>query len=53
MKSLNVFMVKRGFEHVGSATSPNDDNADYRPILREVINTNCNYDGDKIEGLLE
>jgi hypothetical protein len=30
-----------------------DDDADYRPILQGVINTRCNYDGGKIEGLLE
>ncbi|WMW26224.1 hypothetical protein RE474_05795 [Methanolobus sediminis] len=30
-----------------------DEDADYRPILHGVINTRCNYDGGKIEGLLE
>ncbi|WP_292469867.1 hypothetical protein [Methanolobus sp.] len=27
-----------------------DDDADYKPILRGVINTRCNYDGGKVEG---
>ena len=27
-----------------------DDDADYKPLLRGVINTRCNYDGGKIEG---
>lgn len=30
-----------------------DDDADYMPILQGIINTRCNYDGGKIEGLLE
>jgi hypothetical protein len=27
--------------------------ADYKPILKNIINTRCNYDGSKIEGVLE
>ncbi|ETA68256.1 hypothetical protein MettiDRAFT_1712 [Methanolobus tindarius DSM 2278] len=30
-----------------------DDDEDYRPILQGVINTRCNYDGGKIEGILD
>ncbi len=37
MRSLNVFMVKRDFEHDGSTPSPNDDDGDHKPILRRVI----------------
>lgn len=29
------------------------EDADYKPILRGIINTRCNYDGAKIEGALE
>ncbi|WP_321430049.1 hypothetical protein [uncultured Methanolobus sp.] len=30
-----------------------DDDADYKPILQGVINTRCNYDGGKVEGILD
>ncbi|WP_321428853.1 hypothetical protein [uncultured Methanolobus sp.] len=29
------------------------DDADYKPILKNIINTRCNYDGSKIEGIYE
>lgn len=34
MKSLNVFLVKHGFEHGSATPNPNDGDADYKPILR-------------------
>jgi hypothetical protein len=32
--------------------APKDDDADYRPMLKGIINTRCNYDGGKVEGNL-
>jgi hypothetical protein len=30
-----------------------EDDSDYKPILRGIINTRCNYDGSKIENVPE
>jgi hypothetical protein len=30
-----------------------EDDSDYKPILKGIINTRCNYDGSKIENILE
>ncbi|MBC7085662.1 MAG: hypothetical protein H5T43_04775 [Methanomethylovorans sp.] len=30
-----------------------DYDADYKPILQGIINTHCNYDGSKIEEIME
>lgn len=54
MRSFNKWAGKRDFEYGASAVFlNNDDDADYKPILRGVINTRCNYDGAKIEGSME
>nr|WP_321419498.1 hypothetical protein [uncultured Methanomethylovorans sp.] len=46
-------MRKNEFEYNGSLVFPNDDDADYKPMLQGIINTRCNYDGAKIEGSME
>ncbi len=51
MKSLKN-MTKNEFEY-GSLVFSNDDDADYKPMLKGIINTRCNYDGAKIEGSME
>lgn len=54
MRSLKTWVEKNCIDHADSATCQNnDEDADYRPILQRVINTRCNYDGAKIEGMLE
>lgn len=53
MKSLKTRTKRSECEHRGSLISAKDDDADYKPILRGIINTRCNYDGAKIEGSLE
>ncbi len=46
--------MKRDFGQSSSnASKIIDDDADYRPMLRGIINTRCNYDGSKIEGTME
>jgi hypothetical protein len=30
-----------------------ENDADYKPILRGIINTRCNYDGSKIDDIME
>lgn len=53
MKSLKTRAKRNECEYHVSLTSVKDDDADYKPILRGIINTRCNYDGAKIEGSLE
>lgn len=54
MKSMNNWTIKSEHECDLTAAMKNDDeDADYRPILRGVINTRCTYDGSKIEGSME
>lgn len=54
MRKFKTWTKKSDFGYVGSgAVQDNDDDADYRPILRGVINTRCNYDGSKIEGTMD
>jgi hypothetical protein len=45
--------IRNDFERNDPATMPDDEDADYKPILQGVINTRCNYDGGKIEGVME
>ncbi len=35
-----------------STTASDHEDEAYKPILQGVINTRCNYDGSKIDGLL-
>ncbi|WP_298682729.1 hypothetical protein [uncultured Methanomethylovorans sp.] len=53
MKSLKTRSKRNECEYHVSLISAKDDDADYKPILRGIINTRCNYDGAKIEGSLE
>ncbi|WP_164997747.1 hypothetical protein [Methanolobus psychrotolerans] len=42
---------KRAPEDKDSIVVPKyDDDANYKPMLRGVINTHCDYDGGKVEG---
>ena len=52
MRSLKTRTQKNEPEH-GSAVILKDDDADYKPMLKGIINTRCNYDGSKIEGTME
>lgn len=52
MKSLKN-RTKNESEYHGSFAFPKDDDADYKPMLKGIINTRCNYDGAKIEGSME
>ena len=54
MRTFKTWTKRSDFGYFGSAAViKNDEDADYRPILRGVINTRCNYDGSKIEGSME
>ncbi|WP_319507792.1 hypothetical protein [uncultured Methanolobus sp.] len=54
MKSVKTWIKTNGSEYGASAKVQNDDDdADYKPILQGLINTRCNYDGAKIEGIME
>ncbi|MDI3539379.1 MAG: hypothetical protein PWP14_1061 [Methanolobus sp.] len=54
MRKFKTWTKKSDFGYAGSgAVQDNDEDADYKPILRGVINTRCNYDGGKIEGTME
>ncbi|WP_164997855.1 hypothetical protein [Methanolobus psychrotolerans] len=54
MKSLKSWIETNDIEYGGSVAVQNDDDdADYKPILQGVINTRCNYDGAKIEGIID
>ncbi|KXS43692.1 MAG: hypothetical protein AWU59_947 [Methanolobus sp. T82-4] len=47
-------MDKRNeFEYDNNAVTDHDEDADFKPMLQNVINTRCTYDGSKIEGTLE
>ena len=54
MKSENTWVNRTDIKDDFSNTSKlEDEDADFKPILRGVINTRCTYDGSKIEGTLE
>lgn len=51
---FKTWTKRSDFGYISSAVvMNNDEDADYMPILRGVINTRCNYDGSKIEGSME
>lgn len=51
MKLMNI---NEKSQYSSSATAPKEeDDSDYKPILRGIINTRCNYDGSKIEDIME
>jgi hypothetical protein len=52
MRPFNIFMIKCDFEYRGYTPSPNDNDLNYKSIIQRVINVNCDYDGDKTEGLV-
>lgn len=54
MKSMDNWTIRSEHERsLIASMKKEDEDADYRPILRGVINTRCNYDGSKIEGSME
>lgn len=53
MKSSKNQKKRGSCEYDSPATIKEDDDADYKPILKGIINTHCNYDGGKIEGCLD
>lgn len=54
MNSLNTGTVNKDYRYKTEFSSHmEDDDADYRPILRGIISTRCNYDGSKIDAFSE
>jgi hypothetical protein len=46
-------MTKKSQPDDPAAVPKKDDDADYKPMLRGIVNTRCNYDGGKVEGNLD
>ena len=49
---INAFVQAVSEGTISEASAPDKDDADFKPLLKGVIDTRCNYDGGKVGGWL-